>query len=430
MNVFVLPSWYPSAAQPMAGLFVRDQARAVALVRPSWNVIVGTWGHHDGALALRDAAASLRALHWRLREPRGWREAGAPPHEVLTPRLSWTLALAGGGARGLLRASLANLRAAEKRFGRMHLLHAHVAFPAGWIAARIARQHGYRYVLTEHMSPFPFPSLRDRDGAPNAAVREAFAGASATVAVSRSLAATIRAVGLPCSDVLPNVVDESRFPLAAAAPGPQHFTFFTLASLVPRKGVGVLLQALARMRHSDVLLKIGGEGPERAALQAQCAQLGLGQRVRFIGALRPDQVPQQHAASDAFVLASFEETFGVVLVEALMSGRPVVATRCGGPEDIVHEGNGWLVPPGDPAALAEAMDQAVERPGRHGAGTLRPRAGGLFEDAAGLSEEARLTEHGARLSNDAAALREDAVKRFCRSAVGGSLAVLYERVLA
>lgn len=395
MNVFVLPSWYPSAAQAMAGLFVRDQARAVAQVRPSWNVVVGTWGHHDGAIALRDAAASLRALRWRLRTRPGWREGPAPPHEVLAPRLSWTLAIAGGGARGLLQATLANLRAAENRFGRMALLHAHVAFPAGWIAARVAAQTGHPYVLTEHMSPFPFPSLRDREGRPNAAVRQAFAGASATVAVSRSLANSIVAAGLPCSDILPNLVDDSRFPLVAAPSGP-GFSFFTLCSLVPRKGVAVLLQALAGMRHSHVSLDIGGDGPERAALQVLAARLGLGSRVRFLGALRPDDVPARHAASDAFVLASFEETFGVVLVEALMSGRPVVATRCGGPEDIVHAGNGWLVPPGDPAALAAAMDEAVDRRGRH----------------------------------DAAALRADAVARFSTAAVGELLARLYARVAA
>jgi glycosyltransferase involved in cell wall biosynthesis len=338
---------------------------------------------------------SLRALGWRLRTRPGWREGGAAPHEVLSPRLSWTLAIGGGGAQGLLRATLANLRAAESRFGRMHLLHAHVAFPAGWIAARVAAQTGHAYVLTEHMSPFPFPSLRDREGRPNAAVRQAFAGASATVAVSRSLATAIAAAGLPCSDVLPNVVDDRRFALAAA-PGGRGFTFFTLCSLVPRKGVAVLLQALARMRHSHVALDVGGDGPERAALQALAAQLGLSKRVRFLGALRPEEVPARHAASDTFVLASFEETFGVVLVEALMSGRPVVATRCGGPDDIVHAGNGWLVPPGDPAALAAAMDEAVDQRGRH----------------------------------DAAALRSDAVARFSSAAVGESLARLYERVAA
>ncbi|HLL18696.1 MAG TPA: glycosyltransferase, partial [Rubrivivax sp.] len=346
--------------------------------------------------------ASLRALRWRLRSRPGWRDADTPPHELVTPRLSWSLALAGGGARGLLQATLANLRRAEQRFGAMHLLHAHVAFPAGWIAARIATQLRRPYVLTEHMSPFPFPSLRDRVGAPNAAVREAFGGARATVAVSRSLASAITAAGLPCTDVLPNTVDESRFPLAAPALR-TSFTFFTLASLVPRKGVGVLLQALVNMRHNDVVLNVGGDGPERAALQAQAAQLGLAQRVRFLGALRPEQVPQHHALSDAFVLASLEETFGVVLVEALMSGRPVVATRCGGPEDIVHGGNGWLVPPGDAMALARAMDEAVDRRAERGA---------------------------ARWHSDAQARRDDAVARFSRGAVGESLAALYERVLA
>jgi glycosyltransferase involved in cell wall biosynthesis len=396
MNVFVLPSWYPSSAQPMAGLFVHDQARGVASVRPTWNLVVGTWGHHDGALALRDATASVRALRWRLRTRPGWRdeESGAL-NEVLTPRLSWTLAIARGGAGGLLRASLANLRAAESRFGRMALLHAHVAFPAGWIAARIAARTGQRYVLTEHMSPFPFRALRNARGQPNAAVRDAFAGASATVAVSRSLATAIRAAGLPCSDVLPNVVDDSRFPLRAPPPG-GDFRFFALSSLVPRKGVDVLLRAMALMRHTAVSLRIGGDGPERAALQALAGSLGLGQRVHFLGALRPDDVPAQHAASNAFVLASFEETFGVVLVEALMSGRPVIATRCGGPETSFTP--------------ATAGSYRPVTPWPWPLPSTKPSIGG--------------SEH------DAAALRADAIARFSSSAVGESLAALYERVVA
>lgn len=87
MHVFVLPSWYPSARQPMAGLFARDQARALALARPDWRVSVGLWGHHDGALNLRSAADCARALAWRLRTPAGWRPGPPPLQEVLTPRL-------------------------------------------------------------------------------------------------------------------------------------------------------------------------------------------------------------------------------------------------------------------------------------------------------------------------------------------------------
>ena len=401
MNVFMLPSWYPSLRQPMAGLFARDQARALALVRPGWNVVVGGWGHHDGALSLRSAGDSWRALVWRARTRPGWQAgAGATPgplHELLTPRLSWTLALAQGGARGLLSASRRNLALAQARFGAIDVVHAHVGFPAGWIAAQLAAEPGLPYVLTEHMSPFPFPALQDGHGGPVPALRLAFEQAAATVAVSAALAERIRAFGLPCSDVIPNAVDEARFAPDAES-DPARFVFFTLGALVPQKGVDVLLRALAQLppQPRPVKLHIGGDGPERGALQALAATLGVQDRVRWLGALRPEQTPAHFARCDAFVLASRHETFGVVLAEALMSGKPVVATRCGGPQDIVTPANGLLVPPQDPAALAVAMQAVLTNPARY----------------------------------DATAMRADAVARFGLRAVGERVAALCERVVA
>jgi glycosyltransferase involved in cell wall biosynthesis len=342
----------------MAGLFVRDQARALAQARPGWSVTVAGWGWHDGALDLRDAGASWRALRWRWRARPGAVEGASSPAAVITPRLSWTLALAGGGVRGLLSASRANLRTIEQRTGRVDCIHAHVGFPAGWIAARLARECGARVLLTEHMGPFPFPALRDREGAPVPRLRQAFTQADGVLAVSRALAAQIRAAGLPCHGVVPNVVDVARFQPRPAPPR-EPFVFFALGSLVPGKGFDVLLQALARMHRQPVHLVLGGEGPEAGTLRALAQRLGVQDRVDFIGAVAPEAVPALHAASHALVLPSHAETFGVVLIEALASGRPVVATRCGGPEDIVRAGNGLLVPPGDAAALAVALDDMI-----------------------------------------------------------------------
>lgn len=404
MNVFVLPSWYPSATVPMAGLFARDQARALARVRPGWPVTVGLWGHHDGALSLRSLRATARALAWRVRARSGWRDTPDHLHEVTTPRLSWSLLMAGGGAAGLLSASRRNLASAEARFGPMSLLHAHVGFPGGWIAARLAAERGLPYVLTEHMGPFPFHALRKASGRPQPALYEAFRQAAAVVAVSPALAEDIRAAGLPCSDVIPNVVDETRFalsaPVAPVADAP--FVFFTLGALVPHKGVDLLLQALALVRANArspatrVHLHVGGDGPERAALQAQSAALGLEGCVRWLGALAPEAVPAQMSRCDAFVLASRHETFGVVLAEALMAGKPLLATRSGGPTSVVHSGNGLLVEPGDVPALAAAMEA-------YAAGSLR---------------------------HDPARLRAEAVARYGMAAVGEQLARLYARVVA
>jgi glycosyltransferase involved in cell wall biosynthesis len=289
-------------------------------------------------------------------------------------------------------------------------LHAHVGFPAGWIATQLAAEaraepgnRGRRLpvLLTEHMGPFPFPELRGPAGCLQAALRAPFELADATVAVSEALVQTLRAHGLRCDAVVPNVIDDTRFaevppPPARAAADP--LVFFTLGTLLPAKGMDVLLHALAQLPPTlNVQLHIGGDGPERAALQALAAQLGVQARVRWLGALAPAAVPAALAESHAFVLASRHESFGVVLVEALMAGRPVLATRCGGPEGIVGGGDGALVAVDDAPALAAAMWALVE-----GRLPLDPPA----------------------------VLRTRAVARYGRTVVGGRVAALLEELVA
>ena len=398
MNVFVIPSWYPSAANPIAGVFVREQASALAEHRPEWNVVVSRWGHHDGALSLRNPGASLDALRWHWHAGAARWLAAPPLHEVLTPSLSWTLAVAGGGAAGLLRATRRNLALARARFGTIHLMHAHVGFPAGWIASQLCAEAGIPYALTEHMSPFPFPALRERGGGLRPALRQAFDAAAATIAVSPSLAAEIRAHGLPCSHVIPNVVDERRFRPAAGRTTAPPFMLFTLCAMAPQKGIDLLLRAFAHWNpaRGKVALRIGGGGPQLAVYQRLAVELGIDDRVSWLGAVPPAEAPRYFAECDTFVLASRHETFGVVLAEALMCGKPVIATRCGGPESIVNEANGLLVDVEDMVGLAGAM------------ASMALRAGAF----------------------DAQAIRADALRRFSREAVAEQLVQVFEAVLA
>lgn len=134
----------------------------------------------------------------------------------------------------------------------------------------------------------------------------------------------------------------------------------TAATLVPRKGVDLLLLATAELvrRGLDPELWIAGEGPERRRLQRLAQRLGLGERARFLGA-RSD-VPDLLAACDVFALASRQEGLGVAVLEALALARPVVATRAGGLCDALrHEETGLLVPPEDPLALAAALERLL-----------------------------------------------------------------------
>ena len=131
----------------------------------------------------------------------------------------------------------------------------------------------------------------------------------------------------------------------------------------PKKGVGVLLQALGILReeHPRVpwRLLIVGDGPSRSSLSAQCARLGLEDCVVFAG--ERQDVPQILQALDVFVLPSRYEGFGIAIIEAMAAGLPVVASAVGGiPEIVVPGSTGWLVPSGNPKALADAIAICAE----------------------------------------------------------------------
>jgi glycosyltransferase involved in cell wall biosynthesis len=127
---------------------------------------------------------------------------------------------------------------------------------------------------------------------------------------------------------------------------------FTPARLDPQKGQGYLLQAAAQVPQARFVL--AGEGPERASLEAQARQLGLEERVSFLG-YRAD-VPDLLAGCDLFVLPSLYEGLPLVVLEAMAAGKPVLATAVGGTDEaVIHGQTGWLVPPADPAALAWAI---------------------------------------------------------------------------
>ena len=135
------------------------------------------------------------------------------------------------------------------------------------------------------------------------------------------------------------------------------FMYLFVGRLVPQKGVDVLIAAFAK-QSSGVLL-IAGQGVDRASLEAQAAELGVASRVFFLGVRR--DVPSLMKVADCFVLASRLEGLGMVLVEAIMSGLPVVATNVDGIPEVVEDGKtGELVAPDDIGAFAAAMQKARE----------------------------------------------------------------------
>lgn len=394
MNLFFIPSWYPSHASPISGIFTKEQIEAIAELVPDIHPLVSLWGHGEGVLNARRPWMWPKRWLWSVRQPRDAVTERGGVHEIFNPQITWSDRLPLGGVRQLITVNRRNFMLAQQKFGRIDLIHAHVSYPGGYIAAQLAQEFGVPYVITEHMSPFPFPSMM-RGGQPLPEIAHAFAHAAASIAVSPSLADRVASFGYPRPRVIPNMVDERAF--ATGTPAPGKTVFFTLCGISEQKGIDHLLEAIALWNPParQFEFRIGGDGPQRPAYQAKATALGLDDRVRWLGAVSRADAPELFRDCHIYVMPSRHETFGVVYAEAIASGKPIIATRCGGPEFIVNPGNGLLVDIGDVPALAQAMQT--------------------------------LAANWAQYSPQA--IRQDFEQRFSRRAVVGQLRALYDDVL-
>ena len=251
-----------------------------------------------------------------------------------------------------------------KLYGKPQLAHVHSMLNAGLFANWLFKEEGIPYVITEHSSLY----LRKRLAQNDLLRAKCVAGqAVKRLSVSQALCDRLSAVlgkGPGPWEEMPNLVDHRTF-------NPKHFSeksrngefvFVCIANLWKNKGIHYLLQAFAEkfVNNTKVKLKIGGSGPQYFNLKRLTFSLGIQSQVEFLGSLSRNDVPKTLAKSDVFVLPSLYETFGVVFVEAIMMGKPVIATKSGGPESIVNTCNGLLVPTGEIHSLAQAMDWARE----------------------------------------------------------------------
>lgn len=376
MHILLLPSWYPETPDSTDGIFFREQAHALARA----GLRVGV-------------AAPL------FRSPRRWREifAGRYGTRVFSDGLIPTYTahnsylcppLPHFDRERWLAAGMRLFARYLAEQGRPDILHAHAVNHGGILAQRIAAKHGIPYVITEHSSTYARGLIRRWQ---RPAMRAAVQGAAVRLAVSPAFCRLLESEypGLGWQ-YLPNILGRA---FAENIPPPERpsenaandaFTFCAVARLDRNKGFDTLLAAFAlAMRQQPALrLEIGGGGTELAKLRRLTASLGIAQAVTFHGVLDNAAVLALMRRSDAFVLASRSETFGVVFIEALSQGLPVAATRCGGPEGIVNESNGLLVPPDNPAALADALLQLHANRRRYNAAALRADCLAQYGEAA------------------------------------------------
>lgn len=247
--------------------------------------------------------------------------------------------------------------------GLPDIVHAHNMSAGGQIALRIADDYSVPYVITEHTSTYASDLARLLSDSP--AFASVVSRASAIVAVGESLANNLRiSIGADHPEkvhVVPNVVD----PLLLGVPltaGGESFTIAGLGYLIHRKNYALLLEAFARAKiPSGSRLVIGGDGPEASRLADRARALGVEDRVQFKGHTGRDRVIELMQGADLFAHPSNGESFGVVLIEAMAVGVPVLATASSGPLDIVTPDVGRLTPVGDVGAFADGLSEMYRR---------------------------------------------------------------------
>lgn len=253
----------------------------------------------------------------------------------------------------------------NERWADVRTIHAHVMVPLGWAVAT-SMAPGTRLVVTEHSTKLGFHFSRDDTKQMYA---EALAAAQVCLTVSSTVTSAIRAhVPKALAErirTVGNPVPFERFPLQPKPDSRLHRWLY-LGNLVERKGIDRTITAFALAKRAEAALDavdpmqltIMGDGPLRADLAAQAAALGVADDVHFVEGVAAEKVPDVLAAHDVLVHLAEAETFGKTVLEAVISGVPVLATQSGGPEEIVVMAAGMhavrFVPvPADPALVAQ-----------------------------------------------------------------------------
>ncbi|MDT8300097.1 MAG: glycosyltransferase [Sedimentisphaerales bacterium] len=240
------------------------------------------------------------------------------------------------------------------------IIHAHI-YSAGVPAVIVGKLFKIPVVITEHFGAFICQTLPKRQ---IKKARFAMRRAKMILPVSDALRKGIELYKIKNRfQIVPNVVDTNIFHYNVQSKKDVATKKILLVSLLsPVKGVPYLFQALLilKKKRNDFFLNIIGDGPNRKEYENLALTLGIDDKVCFHGIKTKQEIAEFMDESHFFVLPSLSETFGVVLIEALASGLPVIATNEGGPNEIVTKDVGILVPPKDIHGLAEAIDNMLE----------------------------------------------------------------------
>ncbi|MGM9934851.1 glycosyltransferase [uncultured Clostridium sp.] len=343
MHIMVIPSWYASSRNKVHGSFFKEQFKALSnagmKVTVAYNEIwpitmVGKIKEKRGVqFSVEDNLNTYR-----------YKDFNYFPKNPLM-------------FKSFNRRMDKLYREIVKKEGKVDIIHAHSAFWGGIAAQYISSKYNIPLVLTEHSSLKYAKYVRDSY---KKYVYNAYDKADVLIAVGNGLKNEMEHYTHNDIRVINNMVDLRRFNADAANIKQEgnKFSLFSCAFLEEGKGMENLIKAFSTcFKGKDAVLKIGGDGSLKGKLEELIKEYGMENQIYLLGALSRDEVSKEMKSCDCFVLASEHETFGVVYIEALACGKPVIGTYNGGADDIIKDYNGIIIEKNNIGKLKDALIQ-------------------------------------------------------------------------
>lgn len=340
MRIYIVSRGYPSEKFVTHGIFEFDQAKALA-----------AYGHEVIYIAL-----DMRSIRRKRRLGReSFIKDGVQIESINIPCGKMPSCL----LRPIRKQALVNVyNECVKKFGKPDIVHAHFQEFA-FTTVQALKSKDVPLVMTEHLSSLNEKKISESILAIGNKTYKYF---DMVISVGENLQNTIRDNFAIESVVIPNIVDVDCFLNEHAEQSGEQFRIISVGSLIKRKRMDVLIKAfkIFNDRNKNTTLQIFGGGEEKDNLQQLINDLMLTGNVLLEGQKHRSIIAKEMSNASCFALASATETFGVVYIEAMAAGLPVIATRSNGPEDFVDDECGILVDADDIEQMAEAMEKIYE----------------------------------------------------------------------
>ena len=348
MNIVIIPAFFQTKNRPTLGSFFLDQAKALKRA-----------GHQVSILYCDTYSVKCIQEWMRYEEDSVSQIEGI---QIYRRKCFCPLKHGIEGHKEAFAKGIEKLWSKYMKNESVDIIHAHCCVWAGYAARKLSEKTKIPYVVTEHATLFQLHK-NEISVTNNAVIAEVFQKAAKVICVSRAFAKLLDDYTSNI-EVIGNVVDCEQFQVKET--NKEAVRLLTVCYMeeeaqLYKKGMDILIKAWAKVsaKYPQAKLIIGGGGKSLEKVVEWTREYQVTEKVEFLGALTRQQVVEQMQMCDCFVLPSRYETFGVVYIEAMACGKPVIAVANGGPDDFVHEFNGILIQPEQEEELVQALDKMI-----------------------------------------------------------------------